>query len=212
MMILKHGYFPALPVLLWLAGAALSTDAAMLPGAEAKEWPADPTRHVVTMERASKDEEDAKWIAAAERAPVDAELLRKEVLKQDENAAVAEGQWWYQEAVAVKIPFALTAEAVTYYSDLVTGYGKQKMKRYSQPGSSFQYKAKVTRHEKLTHNGTPLVDVTVVTLEAEFSQNFCATVTEAMSFSKQRTVIFDKNGKVLHISGDGETEARIMAI
>jgi hypothetical protein len=46
----------------------------------------------------------------------------------------------------------------------------------------------------------------------EFSENFAATTTEAMNFSKQRVIVFDKDSKALYISGDGETQAPVMAI
>jgi hypothetical protein len=33
-----------------------------------------------------------------------------------------------------------------------------------------------------------------------------------MMFSKERKVVLDKDGKVLHVSGDGPTQAAIVAI
>ena len=55
-------------------------------------------------------------------------------------------------------------------------------------------------------------DVHVVTLKLTFEQNFAATGTEGMHFEKERVVVLDAEGKVLHISGDGPTEVPIMAI
>jgi hypothetical protein len=191
---------------------ALSTQAAMLPGSEPKDWPADPSSHVVKIERVITKADDAKWIAAAESLPADAAALREAAKKQDKNAAVVAKQWWYMESVNVKIPFALTGDAVTYYSDLVTGFGKQAMKRYSKPGSNFTYSASVSHHAEFTVDEKKFQNVTVVTLSMEFSENFAATTTEAMNFSKQRVIVFDKDSKALYISGDGETQAPVMAI
>lgn len=195
-----------------LAMCALSIQAAMLPGAETKDWPTDPASHVVKIERVITKADDAKWITAAENLPADAVALRAEVLKQDENAVVAEKQWWHSESLNVKIPFALTGDAVTYYSDLITSYGKQVMNRYSKPGSSFTYSASVSQHTEFAIDEKTFQNVTVVTLSMKFSESFAATTTEAMNFSKQRVVVFDKDGKALHCSGDGETFAEIMAI
>lgn len=191
---------------------ALSTQAAMLPGAETKDWPADPATHVVKIERVITKADDAKWIIAAENLPADAAAVRAAALKEDANAVVGDKQWWYIESLNVKIPFALTGDAVTYYSELITGYGKKVMNRYSKPGSNFSYSATVSQHAAFTLDEKTFQNVTVVTLSMEFSENFAATTTEAMTFSKQRTVVFDKDGKALHISGDGETFAEIMAI
>ncbi|MHB8862170.1 MAG: hypothetical protein ACYC6N_07190 [Pirellulaceae bacterium] len=45
-----------------------------------------------------------------------------------------------------------------------------------------------------------------------FDQNFVATVTEGMHFEKERVVILDASGKVLHISGDGPTEVPVLVM
>lgn len=191
---------------------ALSTQGAMLPGSEPKDWPADPASHVVKIERVITKADDAKWIAAAENLPVTAAAVRTAALKEDPNAVVGEKQWWYQETLGVKIPFAVTGAAVTYYTDLVTGFGKLAMKRYSKPSSNFAYNASVSQHAEYTIDEKTFQNVTVVTLSMKFSESFAASTTEAMTFSKERVIVFDKDGKALHISGDGDTMAEIMAI
>lgn len=196
-----------------LSGMVLfHAEAELLPGAELQEWPADSTRHVVKIERVVAKPDDAKWIAAAENVPADAVAMRVAAQKEQPDAVVGEKQWWYKQAVNVKIPYALTADAVTYYQELVTGFGKQAMKRYSNPGSRFSYSATVSQHATYTLDQKTYQHVTVVTMRMEFSESFAATVTEAMDFSKQRVVVFDQEGKVLHVSGDGATEVPIMAI
>lgn len=192
--------------------SAPMAQSAMLPGSQPKEYPANPAKHVVSIKRVSSDEAGAKLIAAAEAvahsglspAPTDKGEPRLEAPPKD--------QWWHKEDLGIKIPFAITAGAVTYYSDLVTGYGKVAMKRYTEPSSSFSYEAKVAKQAEFSIDGKTFKDVSVVTLEIKFSENFAATVTEGLSFQKNRTVVFDSAGKVLHVSGDGPTETMILAI
>jgi hypothetical protein len=149
-------------------------------------------------------------IAAAEAAQPSKEALRQAA----GDAAVPAGDkvWWYQEQLGIRIPCAITADAVAYYSDLVGTYAKQDFKRYVEPSSRLDYHATVAAHQKFEHQGQTFEDVHVVTLKLDFSQNFAATQTEGMHFQKERVVILDAKGKVLYISGDGPTEVPILAI
>ncbi len=201
-----------LKILALSALTVLHSEAAIEEGAKPKEWPADPAHHVVKVERIFKTEAESALITAAENlAPNEKELLAS-AQKQDESAKPVAKQWWYQEALSVKIPFALTADAVIYYTELVNGFGKQKHNRFSAPASRFHYEAQVAKHETFEVDGKTFTNVSVVTLSMTFSENFVTTLTEGMEFAKKRVVIFDAAGKVLHTSGDGETEVPIMAI
>ena len=186
--------------------------AALLEGTEPKEWPADPARHVVKVERVFQNDAESALITVAENLAANEKELLAAAQKQDEAAKPVAKQWWYYEALAVKIPFALTADAVSYYTELVNGFGKQKLSRYSAPGSNFHYQARVSKHESFEIDGKTFTNVSVVTLSMTFSQHFVTTVTEGMDIAKTRTVVFDAAGKVLHTSGDGETQVPIMAI
>jgi hypothetical protein len=112
----------------------------------------------------------------------------------------------------VKIPFALTGEAVTYYSALVTGFGKQVIIGYVKPDSHFTYKASVSQHAEFTLDEKKFQNVTVVTLSMKFNESFAATTDATVTFSKKRVIVFDKDGKALHVSGDGETQVMISVI
>ena len=184
--------------------------AAVEAGTEPKDWPANPAKHLVTVRRVSSDQKQAAMIAAAEAAQPSKEALRQAA----GDAAVPAGDkvWWYQEQLGIRIPCAITADAVAYYSDLVGTYAKQDFKRYVEPSSRLDYHATVAAHQKFEHQGQTFEDVHVVTLKLDFSQNFAATQTEGMHFQKERVVILDAKGKVLHISGDGPTEVPILAI
>lgn len=201
-----------------------SVTAAMLPDSKPKEWPADPTKHVVNIRREATDEKQSAMIAAAEAAQPSKEALRKAADANGGNEPLAlappkEAQppagdkvWWYKEQLGIRIPYAITADAVAYYSELVGKFGKQALNRFMQPSSRLDYHAGVKFHKEFKLDDKTFNDVHVVTLKLIFSQNFVASQTEGMQFEKERVVILDDKGKVLHISGDGPTEVPILAI
>ena len=189
-----------------------ASHAAMLPGSEPTEWPANPAKHIVSIKRAAKDDNEKKAIATAENLMPSKDDVLAASRKDQPDAAWMERQWWHRVQLGVKIPFAITTDAVTYYTDLVSGFGKQTLKRYIEPSSQFTYEASVSGHAVFEIDGKPFQNVTVVTLSLKFSQNFATTQTEGMSFEKKRTVVLDNTGKVLHVSGDGPTEVPILAI
>jgi hypothetical protein len=184
--------------------------AAVVPGQEPKNWTANPAKHRVTIKREAGDSKLAALIATAEAAQPSKEAVRKAA----EPAAPPQGDplWWYKEELGVRIPYAVTRDAVTYYAELVRSYGRQSMKRYTEPTSEFNYHAGIQFHADFTHEGKSFKNVHVVTLKLKFTQNFCATVTEGMAIEKGRTVIIDDQGAVVLIHGDGPTEVPILAI
>ncbi len=198
--------------------------AAPLPGALPKEWPANPAKHQVVIRRDAKDEREAAMISTAEAAQPSAKTLRQAAEAFDRNdplglaqpkeakAPVGDNVWWYKEELGVRIPCGITADAVAYYSDLVGKYGKQVLQRYAEPSSHLDYHAGVKFHKEFKLGDKAFHDVHVVTLKLTFDQNFAATTTEGMHFEKERVVVLDAQGKVLHISGDGPTEVPILAM
>ena len=199
----------AMPVLCLTLVHSAAT-AAVTPDSKPKEWPANPAKHQIMIRREAADQQQSAMIAAAEAAHP-----AKETLKQAAGeAAVPAGEkvWWYEEQLGIRIPCAITADAVAYYSDLVGKYGKQVLQRYVEPSSRLDYHAGVKFHRDFKIGDKSFNNVHVVTLKLTFSQNFTATMTEGMRFEKERVVILDATGKVLHISGDGPTEVPILAI
>lgn len=175
-----------------------------------KEWPANTNRHTVVIVRSASDDAGRALIARAEGLQPD----RAELAKAAGDVSLPrEGKvWWFREQFGIRLPYTVTGDAVTYYTGLVTGYGKTRMKRYAEPSSALKYTAAVKRHERFELDGKSWQNVDVVTLKLEFRQSFCATGTEAFGFTKDRTVVFDKEGKLLHVSGDGVTDVPVMAI
>ena len=184
--------------------------AAVLPGAEPKEWKANPAKHQVIIKREASDSKLAALIATAEAA----QPSKEAVLKAADTATPPKGDplWWYKEELGVRIPFAVTRDAVTYYTGLVHSYGRQSMKRFTEPTSEFNYHASIQFHADFTHEGKSFTNVHVVSLTLKFTQNFCATVTEGMAIEKVRTVIIDNQGAVVLVHGDGPTDVPILAI
>jgi hypothetical protein len=182
----------------------------MTPDAKEKIWPANPEKHRITIRREASDAAQAKMIATAEAASPEAAALRKAM--GDSPEVINASQWWYREDFGIRIPFAVTAGAVDYFTKLVGDYGKQEFKRYVEPSSSVDYHASVAIHAQFERDGRKFADVHVVTLKLVFAQNFAATGTEGMQFEKVRTVVLDAAGKVLAVYGDGPTEVPILAI
>ncbi len=186
------------------------TQAAVLEGAEPKEWPANPAKHKVVIKREAADKKQLAMIAVAE-ATQPTKLALEQAAAGDPLPA-GEKVWWAKEQLGIRVPCAITAEAVTYYADLVGNYGKKALTRFSEPSSNLGYHAGIKFHQEFKLEGKTFKEVHVVTLKLSFSQHFAATATEGFSFEKERVVVLDANGKVLHVVGDGLTEALIMAI
>ena len=125
---------------------------------------------------------------------------------------VGEKVWWYKEQLGVRIPCAITGDAVTYFSEVVTKNAKQEFKSYAMPSSRLVYLAGVRLHKEFKLDEKTFKDVSVVTMKLSFSANFTAESTSGMSFEKTRIVILDSDNKVLHISGDGPTEVPVLML
>ncbi len=191
---------------------ALPAQAAPRAGARPTEWPASPARHSVSIQREAANEKEQNLIAAAEKSQPDATALLESIRKDGDDIKPQPGQWWNKEIHGIRIPFAITNDAVHYYTELVNGFGQQKLVRYAEPGSSFTYQAKVAQPAAYDLDGKSLQNVTVVTMTLSFRQRFVATVTEAFGFEKKREVVFDKEGKIIHVKGDGDVRVPVMAM
>ena len=187
--------------------------AAPLAGSKAKEWPASPEYHKINIQREAANDQEKQLIAAAEKVQPDVAALAKAPTMDAAGVAQPQaGTWWNKEVAGVRIPFAITADAVDYYQKLVTGYGQQKFVRFVRPSSEFRYHAKVAKLASYELNGKSLENVTLVSMTLKFRQNFAATVAEAFRFEKSRAVVFDKDGKILGIQGDGDVKVPVLAM
>ena len=202
-------------------GSAMAAMLAPKEGEEAgpKDWPVNPAKHEIVIKRVATDDKQAAMITAAEMAQAPREALLKESKAQDPNAdgnqaALPEGDkvWWYQEKLGTRIPYAITRDAIIYYSDIVATNAKKAFKSYAEPSTHLEYQASVQFHKEFKLDDKTFSDVNVVTLKLSFAANFTAEATSGLSFEKTRVVVLDAGNKVLHLSGDGPTEAMIMML
>jgi len=194
---------------LWITGT-ITVPASVLEGSKPKEWAASPDRHQVIIQRTAANDTEKQMIAAAEAAyPAKSEVVAAGKM---EPAPAEDKLWWYKEMLGIRIPYAITTGAIEYYSGLVESYKKKALTRYAQPSSKFSYAASASFKESYTQSGKSFSRVYVVKMKLFFEEFFVATQTEGIHFSKEREVILDTNGKVLQITGDGETEVPMLAM
>ena len=170
--------------------------------AEPKDWPVAPGKHKTTVRRESRNPVQTTMITAAETAQPPNEAL----------AATGNNVWWNEERLNIRIPRALTSDALAYYSDQVGNFSKQAIKSHAEPFSQLDYNATVELHKEFKQGDKTFTDVHVVTLKLSFAQYFSSTPADGMHFQKERVVILDAGGKVLHIAGDGPTNVHILSI
>ena len=190
--------------------------AAVAVDAEPKEWPANSNRHQVVIERIAKTDAENQHIALAESTLPAREAVTQAFAaaptNKDKPLPADKNLWWYAEQIGVKLPYAVTGEAVDYYKGLVEGWKMAKRQRYVEPASKLSYTASVKFEEVFKQDGKAFEKVHVVTLKLEFNADFTTEGTMALRFSKTRQVVISAGGKVLAVFGDGKTEAPLMAI
>jgi hypothetical protein len=112
--------------------------------------------------------------------------------------------WWYGEFDGVRLPYAVTMDAVRYYLGLVQAMGRGdsaptngiRMKR-----AEFSYHANISdRPATYSRDGRVFKDVYVVELGLRWS-NYCGS-TCACLFNIDRTVVIRRDGTVLCVFGD----------
>ncbi len=181
--------------------AALQSPAAMLPGAEVKEWPANAEKHVVSIERKAANAAEKTLIATAEAAETESDnwwilgLDRQPLMKSN-----------------VKVPYALTGETVDYYAGRIKEYKTRAYKSFMEPNSKLAYTATVAHHDSVTLAGKTYANVHVVTLSLSFCSSFTEDATMGIEVMKNRTIVINADGKVLATHGDGTDWGAQLAI
>ncbi len=117
--------------------------------------------------------------------------------------------WWCSDFDYVLIAYAVTREAVDYYSDLVRDLRTTRRHPFADPetkqASSLKYSASARHMAEFTMGGLEFTDVIVVEMELEFSASFASLA--AVGFHRKRTVIVSSAGlEVLAVFGDGPPE------
>ena len=112
--------------------------------------------------------------------------------------------WWYAAFDGVRIPWAVTGDAVRYYvglsEDIAAGRSPLSV---SMKSTRLVYTAEVTRPEVFERDGKRFEGAAVVRLGLSWQQ-YCGDLC-AMRFQAERWVVFDPAGAVLAVFGDGPT-------
>jgi hypothetical protein len=111
--------------------------------------------------------------------------------------------WWYDQFDNVRIPFAVTGDAVRYYVALAQAFGSgdtARTHRWRMKHCQFEYSATVSRVPRFARYGREFDDVYVVEMKLSWF-NYCGPVC-ALSFHLDRTVVLRADGTVLCVFGD----------
>jgi hypothetical protein len=186
----------------------LAVTASMEEGATVKKWKANPARHVIELKRATADETAKRMINLAEKTGPALKRADTAVPMPDPGIT----NWWCESRCGVKIPYAITEDAIAYYENMIRANQKKDWEAYIEPGSSCMYTAGVSYKKTWQHEDTTFSNVYVVTLELQFNADFTGDATTGVHFTKSRTVVIDKAGTVIAVYGDGKTEAPVVAL
>jgi hypothetical protein len=148
----------------------------------------------VAIHRTYADSMAMRLLRLAESTPPDTAELFKVMNSQVKQAippAEKNGVWWCNVLGGVRVAYAITDKAVKYYADytldrIARGGGVTKM----------TYIADLKYYENYGSASDTYSQVYVAQMSLTFQ--------EGIGFSKQRIVVFDKNGLLLKIYGDGE--------
>jgi carboxypeptidase family protein len=168
----------------------------------------DTTRRafVAMVNRSFRNREEERLIRIAEETyPPPEAVLAAAPPRSDKTALSKEMRlWWYGDFDGVRLPYAVTMDAVRYYLQLTQSLGRGdttqthgiRMKR-----SDFSYSASISRRpETYSRDGRVFKDVYVVEMRLHWS-NYCGPVC-ACSFRLDRTVVLRRDGTVLCVFGD----------
>lgn len=115
--------------------------------------------------------------------------------------------WWYTTHNGVRIPYAITGEAVGYYERLIKGYRERKWPTGSHPQSRLEYSARANLVKRCRHESHTFEDVYVVRMYLDFHASWSKS--QELRFQKERTVIVHPSGEVLASFGDGKTKCTV---
>lgn len=145
--------------------------------------------------------------AEAEQPPTKAVLaLIGDEVSQKRVGVGDEPLWWFQTFDGIRIPYAITQEALVYYVQVMEAFGEGDFgpsKGVAMKKATLEYSASVEHHDTFEHSGRIFKEVDVVKMSLSWSQ-YCGGEC-AMAFHKERTVVFGAGGKIQAVFLDGET-------
>jgi hypothetical protein len=148
----------------------------------------------VAIHRTYADSMAMRLLRLAESTPPDTAELFKVMNSQAKQAippAEKNGVWWWNVIGGVRVAYAITDKAVKYYAD-------HTLDRIARGGGVTQmtYNTDLKYYDNYGYASDTYTQVYVAQMSLTFQ--------EGIGFSKQRIVVFDKNGQLLKIYGDGE--------
>jgi hypothetical protein len=167
--------------------------------------PRTPGPYVVNVERHFQNAQEEGLIGLAEAACPSIDALAGE-------CAVFDGpdhdcHWWCDSFDGVLVPYAITAEAIQYYTELVHTFeaaAAEDPQNAFMLSASLSYSATIGFHETVEIEGTTFTRVYKVDMTMDWS-DYCGPLC-AMFFDKTRTVLLTESGEVVGIWGDGPTD------
>lgn len=156
----------------------------------------------VSISRKFANKEEERLLKIAEVLYPTAEEKQKKCSKILGNPTDVD--WACGSFDGVLVAYAVTKSTINYYLNLTDDFrtGKREMKT-----SSLKYNAQIKFHPNFQLKGQKFTNVYLVSMNLNWSQvcgDLCALI-----FGKVRTVILDKNGKVLFVDGDEETPVMV---
>ena len=115
--------------------------------------------------------------------------------------------WWLGPDEGLRVPYAITMDALRYYLDRTQRYGRGTPP-YGKPGamqtSVMSYFANVTFRSSFAKGKATFRDVNVVELRLEWGagSNLGKGFASAAGFVHDRTVLLDRKGHVVAVFGD----------
>jgi carboxypeptidase family protein len=161
------------------------------------------TAFTASVHRYVRDANEERLLRIAEETypPPDAILAiaGKDASKQDLRKE--KRLWWYGQFDGVRLPYAVTMDAVRYYLALIQTMARGDSSGIPMKRAKFSYTASVSsRPSTLSRDGRVFEDVYTVELRLSWS-DYCGSLC-ACSFDLNRTVVLRADGTVLCVFGD----------
>jgi hypothetical protein len=158
----------------------------------------------VNREFRNPTEERLLRIAEETYPPTKAVLLVTDQRSDRKTLSMEKRLWWYGDFDGVRLPYAVTMDAVRYYLGLVQAMGRGEPTESNgirMKACNFSYSAHVSPGPtSIARDGREFQGVYVVDLKLEW-MNYCGTTCACM-FHLDRTVVLRADGTVLCVFGD----------
>lgn len=166
----------------------------------------DKNSHSIKIKRTFANAEGERLLNIAEAVYPARSAIEEKCTETKESAVVptnTKNRWWCGSFDGTLQAFAITKGAIAYYTMLGEAHRKKDakiIKGIKMDKTSLSYQAEIKFQQSFQTEKETFKNVFVATMNLGWSQhcgNLCA-----MGFSKERTVVLDKAGKILFVKGD----------